>query len=300
MKRRGGLMLLLALGTAMGAASPQAADTFQISVNVDLVVLQATVHDRRGGFAPDLHEPDFRVYEDGVRQSLRLFRHDDIPVTVGLVVDHSGSMHPKLAHVIEAARTFARLSNPADQMFVVNFSDRVSMGLPAERPFTDRPDELEAAIANTPAAGKTSLYDAVVLALDRLKTGTSEKKVLIVISDGGDNASSLKLPDVLKKAEESSAVVYTIGIFDDADEDRNPDVLRRLARVTGGEAFFPARLEEVVANCESIARDIRHQYTLGYVPVNEAKTGSWRKVRVEAGAEGYGNLQVRTRSGYIK
>jgi VWFA-related protein len=300
MKRRGGLMLLLALGTAMGAGSPQAADTFQISVNVDLVVLQATVHDRRGGFAPDLHEPDFRVYEDGVRQSLRLFRHDDIPVTVGLVVDHSGSMHPKLAHVIEAARTFARLSNPADQMFVVNFSDRVSMGLPAERPFTDRPDELEAAIANTPAAGKTSLYDAVVLALDRLKTGTSEKKVLIVISDGGDNASSLKLPDVLKKAEESSAVVYTIGIFDDADEDRNPDVLRRLARVTGGEAFFPARLEEVVANCESIARDIRHQYTLGYVPVNEAKTGSWRKVRVEAGAEGYGNLQVRTRSGYIK
>ena len=300
MKRRGGLMLLLALGTAMGAGSPQAADTFQISVNVDLVVLQATVHDRRGGFAPDLHEPDFRVYEDGVRQSLRLFRHDDIPVTVGLVVDHSGSMHPKLAHVIEAARTFARLSNPADQMFVVNFSDRVSMGLPAERPFTDRPDELDAAIANTPAAGKTSLYDAVVLALDRLKTGTSEKKVLIVISDGGDNASSLKLPDVLKKAEESSAVVYTIGIFDDADEDRNPDVLRRLARVTGGEAFFPARLEEVVANCESIARDIRHQYTLGYVPVNEAKTGSWRKVRVEAGAEGYGNLQVRTRSGYIK
>ena len=293
-----GLLLLAGLARPQGSA-PQGTDTFQISVNVDLVVLQATVHDRQGGFAPDLHERDFQIFEDGVRQSVKLFRHDDIPVTVGLVVDHSGSMHPKLAHVIEAARTFARSSNPADQMFVVNFSDRVSLGLLAERPFTDRPDELEAAIARTPAAGKTSLYDAVVLALDRLKTGSSEKKVLIVISDGGDNASKLKLADVLKKAEESSAVIYTIGIFDDADEDKNPDVLRRLARATGGEAFFPAHLEEVVANCESIARDIRHQYTLGYVPTSEAKAGAYRKVRVEARAEGYGNLQVRTRSGYI-
>ena len=111
-----------------------------------------------------------------------------------------------------------------------------------------------------------------------------------MISDGGDNASKLKLADVLKKAEESSAVIYTIGIFDDADEDKNPDVLRRLARATGGEAFFPAHLEEVVANCESIARDIRHQYTLGYVPTSEANAGAYRKVRVEARAEGIPEL----------
>jgi VWFA-related protein len=299
---RGGLLLLPLTGLALGAGAASGApqDTFQISVNVDLVVLQAAVHVQRGGFAPDLREGDFQIYEDGVRQSIRVFRHDDVPVTVGLVVDHSGSMHPKLAHVIEAARTFARSSNPADQMFVVNFSDTVSLGLPAGRPFTDRPDELEAAIAETPAAGKTSLYDAVALAMERLKTGASEKKVLIVISDGGDNASTLSRQAVLKKAEESNAVIYTIGIFDDADEDRNPNVLRSLANITGGEAFFPARLEDVVANCESIARDIRHQYTLGYVSTNEAKAGGYRKVRVEANAVGYGRLQVRTRSGYIK
>lgn len=294
-----GLLLLAGLAQPQSVVPPNN-DAFQISVNVDLVVLQATVHDRKGGLAPDLQERNFQIYEDGMRQSLKVFRHDDIPVTVGLVVDHSGSMHPKLAHVIEAARTFARSSNPADQIFVVNFSDHVTMGLPPERPFTDRPDELETAIARTPAAGKTSLYDAVVLALDRLKAGTSEKKVLVVISDGGDNASKLALPAVLTKAEESSAVIYTIGIFDDADEDKNPDVLRRLARATGGEAFFPAQLEEVVANCESIARDIRHQYTLGYVSGNGAKAGAYRKVRVEAASDGPGKLQVRTRSGYIK
>jgi Ca-activated chloride channel homolog len=289
----GGLELL-----ASAQTPPQ--DAFQISVNVDLVVLQATVHDKKGGFAPNLKEPDFQIYEDGAKQSIRLFRHEDIPVTVGLVVDHSGSMHPKLAHVVQAARTFVRASNPRDQMFVVNFNDRVTLGLPGAEPFTDRPEELEAAISKTPATGQTRLYDAVVQALERLRTGTYAKKVLVVISDGGDNASVLKLPEVLKKAEESSAAIYTIGIFEDEDPDRNPDVLRRLARATGGEAFFPRKLEDVVANCENIARDIRHQYTLGYAPAAAAKPGVFRSIRVVAATQGSGKLLVRARAGYIR
>ncbi len=292
--------LALASLEAGSRAQTPPPEAFQISVNVDLVVLQATVHDRKGGFAPNLKEPDFQIYEDGAKQSIRLFRHEDIPVTVGLVIDHSGSMHPKLAHVVEGARTFVRASNPQDQMFVVNFNDNVTLGLPGAEPFTDRPEELEAAISKTPAVGQTKLYDAVVQALDRLQTGTYAKKVLVVISDGGDNASVLKLAAVLKKAEESSAVIYTIGIFEDEDPDRNPDVLRKLARATGGEAFFPRQLDDVVADCENIARDIRHQYTLGYAPGGAAKPGAFRSIRVVASSAGSGKLLVRARAGYIR
>jgi VWFA-related protein len=192
-----------------------------------------------------------------------------------------------------------RSSNPEDQIFVVNFNEKVTLGLPGAIRFTDRPEELVAAILNAPAAGQTALYDAVVEALDRLQAGSRDKKVLIVISDGGDNASAHKLAGVLQVAAMSSAEVYTIGIFDEDDPDRNPDVLRRLARATGGQAFFPDRLDEVVAICERIAHDIRNQYTVGYVPSEPALPGAYRNIRVEAAAAGYGKLNVRTRTGYI-
>jgi len=300
------LSLFIAFSNGAGAqpATPlsdtQAADPepFQISVSLDLVALQAAVHDRRGGFASDLREEDFQVYEDGVRQAIRLFRHEDVPVTVGLVVDHSGSMKKKLPEVIAAARTFVGSSNPEDQMFVVNFNEKVSLGLPAAVPFSDQADQLEAAIGRTPAAGQTALYDAVSGALARLKSGNREKKALIVISDGGDNASKLGLAGALKLAGESNAVIYTIGIYDADDPDKNPAVLRKLARATGGEAYFPDEVNEVVAICEQIAIDIRHQYTIGYVSGNTAKAPEYRAVRVVARSAGK-DLTVRTRAGYF-
>jgi Ca-activated chloride channel family protein len=297
-------LALLFLRLAGGAApqppliDAQPEQPFQISVNVDLIVLQSTVRDRKGGFASNLREQDFQVFEDGVPQSVRLFRHEDIPVTVGLVVDHSGSMKNKLSDVVAAARTFVRLSNPQDQMFVVNFNDRVTMGLPEAIPFSDKANELEAAVSKMPAEGETTLYDAISAALDQLKRGDREKKVLIVISDGGDNASKLKLPQVLEKAEESNAMLYTIGIFDHDDPDKNPGVLRRLARETGGEAFFPAEFDEVGAICEGIAADLRHQYAIGYVSTNTGKIGGYRAVRVVARSTGR-DLVVRTRTGYV-
>jgi len=300
------LPLLILIGLA-GGAEPQAPPSidvpdprpYRISLDVDLVVLNAAVRDRKGLLASDLREQDFEVYEDGVRQSIQLFKHEDIPVTVGLVVDHSGSMRPKLADVIAAARTFVQSSSPEDEMFVVNFNEKVTIGLPDAIRLTNRSDELTRAISNSPSTGKTALYDAVVMARERLQTGGRDKKVLIVISDGGDNASAHSLAEVLKMAGQSSALVYTIGIFDEDDADRNPDVLRRLARPTGGEAFFPGKLHEVVAICERIARDIRYQYTIGYVSNHAANPGAYRSIRVVARGTGNSKLFVRTRSGYI-
>jgi Ca-activated chloride channel homolog len=299
------LPLLLLLSVVGGepqtppSLDAQGSSPYRISVNVDLVVLNATVRDGKGRFASDLREEDFEVYEDGVRQSIRLFRHEDIPVTVGLVVDHSGSMRAKLADVIAAARTFVQSSSPEDEMFVVNFNEKVTIGLPDNLPFSNRSEDLGSAIANAPTTGRTALYDAVFVARKRLQAGSREKKVLIVISDGGDNASAHTLAEVLKMAGQSTTLVYTIGIFDDTDADRNPDVLRRLAGVTGGEAFFPGEYREVVAICERIARDIRNQYTIGYLSSSASRPGAYLSVRVAARAAGHGKLSVRARSGYI-
>jgi VWFA-related protein len=228
-----------------------------------------------------------------------LFRHEDIPVTVGLVIDHSGSMRTKLPNVIAAAHTFVQISNPEDRMFVVNFNEKVALGLPAGTSFTNSSEELERAIARTPTTGMTALYDAVVVALERLQERSRDKRVLIVISDGADNASKHSLDQLLKMAEQSSAIMYAIGIFDEGDPDRNPAVLNRLALATGGEAFFPSQYNTVVSVCERIARDIRDQYTIGYVSNNAAQPGVYRAIRVVAGGTAGGKLSVRARPGYI-
>ena len=276
-----------------------ASKSYLFSAKVDLVVLNATVRDAKGWFVADLTQPDFKLYEDAVPQTIKLFRHDDVPVTVGLVVDHSGSMRPKLPNVIAAARTFAGSSRPDDDMFVVNFNEKATLELSRANDRANRPEQLAVAISSRPTLGQTALYDAVVAGLQRLQTGSREKRVLIVISDGGDNASKHTLAEVLTLVEQSTALVYTIGVFDEDDPDRNPGVLRRLAHITGGEAFFPRELHDVVSICERIARDIRNQYTVGYVSTNIEQPGVYRSIRLVARAAGKGKLAVRTRAGYI-
>jgi VWFA-related protein len=272
---------------------------FRISVDVALVVLHATVTDRHGGAVSNLSAHDFAVYEDGVPQSIRLFKSEDIPVTVGLVVDHSTTMQPKLSEVTAAAMSFVRSSNSQDEMFVVNFNEKVMLGLPGTVRFTNSATELERAIVRVPTQGQTALYDAIAKGLEELQAGTRDKKAMIVVSDGGDNASVRTEAQVMKLAEQSSAVVYTVGLFDENDPDRNPGVLNRLARVTGGEAFLPDQPSEVVGICERIARDIRSQYTIGYVPIKPARDGAYRAIRVHAGLKDHEGLHVRTRTGYI-
>jgi len=208
-------------------------------------------------------------------------------------------MGKKIGDVIKAARIFVRYSNPDDQMFVLNFNEKVTVGLPAAILFTNLSVELERAISSSPATGMTALYDAVSRGLERLKSGDRDKKVLIIISDGSDNASKHNLSGVLQQARQSSALVYPIGVFDDDDQDHNRGVLNQLAKATGGETFFPSEDKTVVEICERIARDIRNQYTIGYISTNAVQNGAFRDVRVAAGTAGRGELVVRTRAGYF-
>ena len=269
-----------------------------ISVDVDLVVLHASVRDRKGGFVSGLGKENFRILENGALQDIRVFQSEDMPVAVGLIVDNSGSMGRKKKDVTAAALVFAHSSNPEDQMFVVNFNGRISVGLPDTELFSARPSELEHAINDAPATGRTALYDAIETGLARLGKATLDKKVLIVISDGEDNASHRKLGRILESAERSEVIIYTIGLFDE-DHDSNPGVLRKIARATGGEAFLPDEMSEVVPICKRIAEDIRTQYTLGYVSSNQNFDNTYRAIAVAA-TGGHGEkLIVRARAGYI-
>jgi Ca-activated chloride channel homolog len=287
-------------GAQVSQASPSGpADEYAYQVNVNMVILSATVLDRHNTPVSGLNKDNFQVYQDGVLQQIKDFSHDDIPVTAGILVDNSGSMAPKRDDVIAAALAFARSSNPQDQMFVVNFNDSVSFGLPADKSFADRPNQLQQALSGISAIGQTSLYDGIAAALDHLKLGSLDKKVLILISDGGDDASKHTLAQVIDMAKHSAAIIYAIGIFDEQDGDQNPSVLKRFAKETGGEAFFPESSKEIAPICEEIARDIRSQYALSYVPANAQHYGRYRAIEVRASAPGRGRLRVRTRAGYF-
>ena len=288
------------IGRTQDSSSSQSPgrEQYTIREDVDFVVLHPTVKDRKGSLVSGLSKNDFQVYEDGVLQQIKSFSHEDIPVTVGLVVDNSGSMGRKRPEVIAAALAFARSSNPQDQMFVISFNEHVSFGLPDETPFTDKADLLEIALSRISANGMTALYDALAAGFEHLKKGSRDKRVLIVVSDGADNASKNKLPQIITLAGHSDAIIYTVGVFDENDPDRNPRVLRQLAMATGGEAFLPASVNDVLPICEQIARDIRNQYTLVYTPTNRKQDGTYRVIRVKAASPGQGRLIVRSRAGY--
>ena len=257
------------------------------------------MRDRKGTPVSGLGKESFQVYEDNVPQAIESFSHEDLPVTVGLVIDSSGSMRSKRNNVIAAALAFVRSSNPADQIFVVNFNEHVSLGLPGNMPFTNNPAELETALSRHAITGMTALYDAITAGIEQLQHGKWDKKVLIVISDGGDNASKRKLSEVLSLVNQSSALIYTIGIFDENDEDRNPRILKQLSRASGGEAFFPRDLQEILPICEKIAHDIRNQYTITFAPTNKKQDGTYRKIDVKAHEiAGGSHLSVNTRAGY--
>jgi len=266
--------------------------------------LHATVLNDRSAFVPGLKEENFKVLEDKVEQKLAVFKQEDVPVSFGLVVDNSGSMREKRPQVNAAALTFVKTSNPQDEGFVVNFND--DYYLDTEHDFTSDIAEMKTALERIDARGSTALYDAVIGSLDHLKKGTRDKKVILVVTDGEDNASRHSLENAVEQAQRNDAVIYAVGVFGDEDlkHDRRAmkkarTALSQLAVATGGLAFFPEDASDTEAICTQIARDIRNQYTLAYYPTNTAHDGSFRSVQVEIlPPRGAGKLSVRTRSGY--
>jgi Ca-activated chloride channel family protein len=252
---------------------------YKVSVNVDLVILNVTVTDTKGRLVKGLSKDDFRIVEDGEQQELQFVRPEDTPATVGLLIDNSGSMRRKRSDVIEAALAFAESSNPQDEIFVLNFNERVFMGLPAGLLFTSDINQLRVALANTRAEGKTALYDAVDAGLKHLEMGTHQRKALVLLSDGGDNASGQNEGSVFAMAKASNATIYTIALNDPEDKDQNPKLLEDLARVTGGEAYRPKSVDDLPDMWRKIAGAIRSQYTIGYVSKNRAQDGGFRTVK---------------------
>ncbi len=276
--------------------APQTQATF--TSRSDLVVLHVCVVDR-DGYVGGLAKDAFVVQEDGRAQPIAFFEHDDTPVSVGLVLDSSGSMAPRRDAVIAAGMAFAESSHPADELFTLNFNERVWPGLAAGRGFTSDRGELREALARSGARGKTALFDAIDAALRHLDRGQQSRKVLIVVSDGGDNASGTRYEDVLEGALRRDVVIYTIGLADRDDRDAKPGLLRELARVTGGESFFPKSNSDITPAMERIARDIRSSYTLGYVPGERRGDGERRKIRVDVRSPGRHGVAVRARSLYV-
>jgi VWFA-related protein len=272
---------------------------FTISIDVDLAVFNITVLGDDGRPVTGLTEDNFKVFEDGREEKIKIFQPEDTPATVGLLIDNSGSMTNKIKDVVAAALAFVGASHPDDEMFIVNFNRRAWLALPAGTAFTHDSSMLRATLTETRAEGTTALYDAMDLALQHLKDGSRQRKALVILSDGGDNASHIKLEDALKMAEQSSATIYSIGIYDPFQKDRNPGVLRRIAKVTGGESYFPSSVTEMRTIWPRIAAAIRGQYTIGYMSSNQARDGSFRKVKIVAKNNRGKALDVRTRPGYI-
>jgi VWFA-related protein len=272
---------------------------FTLYAATDLLVLNVGVQDSRGANIKGLGARDFKVYEDGRLQPIKQFSNDERPVTVGIVVDASGSMRKKQAEVVVAALSFVNASNPEDEIFVVNFNDGAQVGLPPETPFSHDLAQLQAALLNKRPEGKTALYDGLAMALDHIRKGKWEKKALLLISDGGDNNSRHTAHDVLQAVQESGVTLYAIGLFDEADPDQNPGVLNRLSKLTGGESFMPMEHSEIDSLCRRIAADIRASYTIAYTPPQPDQHTAPRKIKVVVTNPAGGRVIVHNRSGYV-
>lgn len=265
----------------------------------DLVVLHVNVFDGRSDAVPNLPQSAFHILEDNTRQNITFFSSTDVPVAVGLILDNSGSMIARHHMVLAGGAAFARSTHPEDELFTIHFNEYVQFGLPSTVPFTSRESLLHAALARYRPAGKTALHDAVIAGLAHLERASHQKRVLVVLSDGEDNASRYSEDDMIGRARESDAIIYTV-----SNANRrigtagDPGVLRKLADVTGGVAYFPQSDERVVNSFDEIAGNIRRGYTIGYVPGNPARDGGFRRVKVMVLVPGRTHLSVRTRDGY--
>lgn len=261
-----------------------------------LVVLHATVLDKSGKLVTNLPEKAFQVIENGVAQKLKTFRREDVPVSMGIIVDNSGSMRDKRLKVEAAAIGLVKASHPQDEVFIVNFNDEAFL----DRDFTNSIKDLEEGLTKIDSRGGTAMRDAVRMSIDHMKEKAKrDKKVLLVITDGNDNSSMISLENLVKAAQESEILLYGIGLLgeeDGRDRKRAKRALDALTEATGGAVYYPKDVSEVEKMALQVAHDIRNQYILAYSPINQNLDGSFRQIKVTA--QGSNRPVVRTRTGY--
>jgi Ca-activated chloride channel family protein len=295
------LVAALALAQNPPARPPQPPageqeDTPTFTAETNLVVLHASVFDKSGKLLTNVPESAFHVFENGVEQPIKNFRREDVPVSMGIVIDNSGSMRDKLPKVAAASMLLVKNSNPEDEEFIVNFNDDAYL----DQDFTSDTKKLEEALDKIDARGGTAMRDAINLSIDNLKQkGKREKKVLLVVTDGNDNTSNISLEQIVRKAQQSEVLIYSIGLLNEEEprEARQAKrALKALAENSGALDYYPKDLAEVDRITPQIAHEIRSQYMISYLPTNTTFDGKFRKITVTV--KGYGNPTVRTRNGY--
>jgi VWFA-related protein len=295
---------LLAMGMAAvhgqqpKSAAPQ--DTVPVfTSDTRLVVCHTTVVDKSGKLVTTLKEDAFTVFENDVKQNILLFKREDIPVSIGLIIDNSGSMRPKRASVEAAALALVKASNPDDEVFIVNFNDDAYIDNPNNKDFLTDVEEMKEALTRIDSRGGTAMREAIDKSIEWLKKAHKEKKVLVVVTDGVDNASTISLEDLVRNARQSDVLIYSIGLLTD-EEKRSASSAKRqlnaLAEATGGLTYYPKDVSEVDPIAHQVARDIRSQYTIAYKPSNDALDGTYRRIKIAVKAPG--NPTPRTRTGY--
>lgn len=287
-------------------SSKKDAKGFIIGVNVDLVVMHTSVYDKNGSFVSGLTKDDFKVYEDGIEQKISSFSQEDVPLSLGLLIDLSGSMRSRIDKVNNAALAFIRGSNPEDQVFLIGFNDEVEL----LQDYTNDIDEITDSLEDTIVSGGTALYDAIYLGVQKAQKGTKPKKAIVVITDGEDKDSYYSLDEMVAKVQESDVQVFAVGFlsavpdkglfgrFSKSAAEKARDALQRISEETGGKAFFPEDISEIGNIVAEIAYELRNQYSIGFISSNSLRDGSWRRMKIRLEAKDASNLHVRHRRGY--
>jgi VWFA-related protein len=291
------LCAALAVCAAAGLLAAQEGAIFRSDTRI--VVCHVTVVDKSGHLVTNLTRDAFTVYENKVKQEIRSFKREDLPVSLGLVIDNSGSMRNKIDQVKAAAVALVEASNKDDEVFVVNFNDAAYLDMPPGKDFTNSIQELAQSLAKIDTRGGTAMRDAIQMSIDQLKKAHRDKKVLVVITDGNDNSSLIGMEALMRNAHQSEVLIYGVGLLNEEEHGearKARKALNDLAEATGGKTFFPAGVEEVGQIAKQVAHDIRNQYTIEYSPINSAMDGTFRAIKITAKAPG--NPTVRTRSGY--
>ncbi len=280
---------------------------YTIGVNVDLVVMHTSVNDKNGRFVSGLKKEIFSVYEDNVQQKITSFSQEDVPVSMGILLDLSGSMRNKIEQVNKAALAFIRASNSQDQVFLIGFNEQVEL----IQDYTIDIDEVADALDNIVVTGGTALYDAIYIGVQKAQAGTKPKKAIVVITDGEDRDSYYKLDELVAKVQESDVQVFCVGFLNPVPEkglfgrwsksvpEKAHDALQRISEETGAKAFFPQKLPEINNIVSEIANELRNQYSIGYISSNTARDGSYRRVKIVLDAADAAKDHIRYRRGYF-